>query len=503
MNSGDYTTIQLKSKMAENFSLLLAREFLLKIFAFVAQLILARFLSPDDFGFYVIIIFLVSFFGLFADMGLSPSIIQKKENPTTQELSTIFFVQATNALLLIFLIFVVTPLIYRLYPTFKDTHIAMLHIASVILLLSSLRSIPIALLERKLAYATISKIDIFGIVTYYLTGVFFAYIGFHTWSLIFATLAKEFIEVCLIYIFAPWFPGFYFDYKKIKQMMHFGLFIQGTGILNFINASVTPLIAGTQKGSYSVGLLSWASNLAKTPVDAITNSFGRIAFSGFKHMQTDRILLKKTVEKSSGIVSILLFFIPVLLFGLGKEGISIVYTDKWYPAVPALYWFTASVIFDAVIVSLGQGILVLGASKPIFIVTLISNIFNIVLSFLLLLSFGFLGIAISSFFTSFFLFLMYIFIGSKMQLSIDISAFIPKIAIVFSTIVFISVMNLLLPHNFIIFITKSILSILVYFLFMFLFSRNDMVAIIVVSLGLIKLHKLAEFSKKLALKNEI
>src|SRR5437762_12531867 len=85
--------ISLKSKMAPGFSTLLVRELLLKICAFSGQLILARILSPDDFGFYAIIIFIINLFGLFSDIGLSSALIQKKQPLADIELATIFFIK--------------------------------------------------------------------------------------------------------------------------------------------------------------------------------------------------------------------------------------------------------------------------------------------------------------------------------------------------------------------------------------------------------------------------
>lgn len=88
----------LKSSIVKGFSTLIVREFLIKLFSFIGQLFLARLLAPEDFGIFVIIVFIVTFFGFFSDAGLSFAIIQKKEKPTHKELSGVFTLKIALAL---------------------------------------------------------------------------------------------------------------------------------------------------------------------------------------------------------------------------------------------------------------------------------------------------------------------------------------------------------------------------------------------------------------------
>src|SRR5476651_340716 len=96
----------LKSSIIQGFGTLVIREFFLKILSFVGQIFLARILAPAEFGTYVIIIFIINFLGLFADVGLSLAIIQKHEEPTKEELSGVFFLKMGLSCLIVILLWI-------------------------------------------------------------------------------------------------------------------------------------------------------------------------------------------------------------------------------------------------------------------------------------------------------------------------------------------------------------------------------------------------------------
>ncbi len=487
-----------KSKIASGFSILFAREFTLKIFAFIGQLILARILSPSDFGYYVIIIFIINFFLLFSDIGLSYAIIRHQTQPTQKELEIIFTIKFLLSVSLTCLIIFFAPFVTAFYPTFSPMNIFMLQLVSFVLILTALRAVPIALMEREIDYRAISTIDIAGVLFYYISALFLAFLGFHIWSFIFATLLKELVEVAIVYILKPWIPSFNFEIKKVKNMIRFGFFVQGNGFLNFLSTGIIPILGGTQSGPYAVGILNWASNLATAPDAAISNNFGRVAFAGFSRLQHDTKALTHTIEKSISIMSVITFLLPLLIFGYGAEGTAILYTNKWLAGIPALYWFTAVTIFSSTMVPLGQGILVTGNSKYIFYATLLSNLFNWLGSFVLLNKLGYLAIPVSTFFSALMLCIFYFYIAYKVHIRIRYSKILlPKIIAFFIIYLLIYFLNTLSPHTIIFLILKVLITFLCYFFLIFLFSRSDFAAIIVYVFTFLKLTKFAEKAKKL------
>jgi O-antigen/teichoic acid export membrane protein len=188
----------LKSSIIQGFGTLVVREFFLKILSFVGQIFLARLLVPSDFGIYVIVVFIVNFLGLFSDIGLSSAIIQKHEEPSREELSSVFILKMGLSILIVVLLWIFAPVIKYAYPAFTTSNILMVRILSLVIITGGIRSIPIALLERKIKYNFISVIDVLGIFIYYLTSLTFAFAHFGVWSFIFGALAKEVGETIVL-----------------------------------------------------------------------------------------------------------------------------------------------------------------------------------------------------------------------------------------------------------------------------------------------------------------
>jgi O-antigen/teichoic acid export membrane protein len=463
----------LKSNIIQGFSTLIIREFFLKFFSIFGQIFLARLLSPADFGLYVILIFIINFFNIFSDFGLSVALIQKKNKPTKQELSNIFYLKLLIGFILISLIFIASPFVHLYYPSFNQENVLMLRLLSLIIILTSLRVIPTSLLERDLKYNLISIVDIVGVVGYYIAGVTLSFLSFGLWALVFATLFKELIETLILYFVKPFLPNIITSFKNIRGLLKFGAYIQGNGIVNFVKGSVTPVIAGRLTGPYSVGLLDFAFNLSLLP-ETIAVNFGRVAFAGYSRIQTEKKILLNSMSKSISMLAIILYIFPIIIFVYGNQIIPIIFSDKWLPSLNSLYWFSAASFVLPIIAPLGQGILAIGKSKEIFWGTLFTVILGWILSFVLIKPMGFSGIAASYLITNTILALTYIYILNKIGYSFAFpKLLLNKLFVVFSTLVLSFALESILPHTSLALFFKLSLSTLIYFLCLLVFVRDE------------------------------
>lgn len=463
----------LRTNIIQGFGTLIVREFLLKLISFFGQVFLARLLFPSDFGIYVIIVFVINFFSLFTDIGLSLAIIQKRKEPTATELSSIFLLKMFLSTLIVFLIWIFAPFIKLFYPTFVDANILMLRIFSLSLLFSTARTIPISLLERKIKYNLISSIDIMGVFLYYVVSLVAAFMHLGSWSFIIGALTKEIVETIILYYIQPFFPQFTFSKDSIKKMIKFGMYIQGNALVNVINSSITPVIGGRISGIYSVGLLDFAYNIASLPI-IIAFNFGRVAFAGYARIQEEKELLFRAICKSVSLLAIILYIFPVIIFGLGNELVSFIFSAKWLPAVPALYWYSLGAFFLPAISSLGQGILVIGRSKEIFWLSFATTTLGFIGAIFLISLFGFVGISVIFFLTTFFLFVFYPIILKKANLEFPIITIIsPKLLVALISLLFIFFMNGVFSRTFPFLILKLTTAVFFYIALMFILAKQD------------------------------
>ena len=480
----------LKSSVIHGFGTLIVREFFIKLFSFLGQVLLARLLAPSDFGVYVIIVFIINLFGLFSDIGLSLAIIQKKEVPTYLELSGAFWVKIFLSLGLMCLIWIFAPNVKVFYPAFIDTNVTMLRVFSVTLFLTSFRAIPISLLERKIKYHLISLIDIIGIFVYYVVALVGAFLHIGVWSFIMGAVIKEIIETVMIYFIQPFIPQLTFFKNDIKKLIKFGVYIQGNSLVMFFIPSITPAIGGRLSGSYAVGLLDFANSIVSLP-NIVAMNFARVLFAGYSRIQEEKDLLSRSINKSVSMLAIVLYIFPVILMSFGAELVHFIYTEKWIAAVPSLYWFSAAVFFYPTITSLGQVILSIGKSKEIFWATFIIAILGWVGAYIFVKEFGFIGISMINLFIYFALYASYIYILKKANFEFSvISIIVPKLIVVICTIVFSLFLNLILPSTPPILIIKLILSIITYIIFMLIFVKSDTLELFKLILDLIRLKRI-------------
>jgi PST family polysaccharide transporter len=484
----------LKSSIIQGFGTLVVREFFLKILSFVGQIFLARLLVPSDFGIYVIVVFIVNFLGLFSDIGLSSAIIQKHEEPSREELSSVFILKMGLSILIVVLLWIFAPVIKYAYPAFTTSNILMVRILSLVIITGGIRSIPIALLERKIKYNFISVIDVLGIFIYYLTSLTFAFAHFGVWSFIFGALAKEVGETIVLYWIQPFLPQFKLLKSNIKKLVKFGIYIQGNSFVSTANLSITPVIGGRISGVYSVGLLDFAYNIASLP-ETIAVNFGRVAFAGFSRIQKEKEILTNSISKSISMLAILLYIFPVLIFGLGNELVPLIFSAKWIPAIPALYWYSAGTFFLPVTYALGQGILAVGKSRTLFWTTLLTVISGWIAAFFLIHTIGFVGIAITYFSIALAYCIIYLVIFKNLKFRFPIISLIaPKLLVVVITLATIGVMNITFSHGVLILFAKLFIASALYILLTYIFVRRDFVEFSRIILSIL-------FTKRITKKN--
>lgn len=474
MSKKQITLHNLKTKAIKGVSVLIVREFFLKVLAIVGQILLVRILLPEYFGIFALISFIISVAELITDLGVTQAIIQSKKELTSQELSSVFFLKLLFTLLVFVILYFLIPFITLIFQGFNSSHFLMIRVFSIVLLFKPLRSILTGLMERKLEYNHISAIDLVGIFIYYLLSYLLALYNFAVWSFIWAVLFKEIVELVLATYYMHWVPQFYFNIHKIKKIIIYGIYIQLGSILGFVHRATIPAIAGVNSSPSSVGLLDWSSNVASIP-RALSDNFGRVAFASFSKIQDNKDLIAKSIEKSFCLLSIVSIFFIIVTFGFGKELIQYFLTDKWFPALPVLYIFVGATYFLNATTVIGHAILALGKTKIMFISSVILISFEWILSYLLLLKLGFIGIAIGSFVGIIFMLLALLLISYHFGIIINLKkTFLPGWYVFIVMVLVVFFINTILPISFFFLLFKITITFCIYIVVYFCISKSTL-----------------------------
>jgi len=214
---------------------------------------------------------------------------------------------------------------------------------SLSLLISTLALIPEARLERELDYRRLSLAGALRAAVYHAAAMALALAGFGIWSLGLAFLVSVAVGTGILWAFAPWRPGWHWDRASLRWLLRFGGPFQAQRLVHLAKDNVAPAL-GMVYGAGAVGYLNFAGRLAALSA-APAALVNRISFAAYARVQDDRAALGATLELAVRWTALLSFPLIALLCGLGRPVVHLIYTDKWLPALPALYLLCAEAFF--------------------------------------------------------------------------------------------------------------------------------------------------------------
>ncbi len=463
----------LKGKVIGGMISLVAREVGMKVLSVIGQLFLVHLLSPENFGIFAVLTFIVTTLDFLLDLGLTQGVIQNRHKISQEQFSTIFYLKLFSSFFLFILFVISAPLLKIIYPQLTNDHIFMIRLLSIIFLMRPLQSTITSMLDRNLDYKLIARIDILGISTYYLVAVFLSVLHFQVWALVLAIISKEIIETITAFTIKRWQPSFTFSLKKIHGMINFGFYSQLGSLLFLLHTSVIPLVGGMRFSPYSLGLLDWSWGIALLP-NALSDNFGRVALSGMSRIQERRELVVKAINKSVVFLNIISFIFPVIVLSFGYEIIFFIFSDKWLPALPALTVFSIGTIFMGGNIAVGHGLLAVGRVKVQTIVFGILTLLEIAVAIIFSSYFGIIGISYAFLIHAFALFIAYYIIGylSGMKLSLA-HPYLGPFATILLTYFFNLILNSLLSSNIIFFVLKLVFATIFYSICTFVFTNAE------------------------------
>ena len=372
---------------------LLVRQTILSVTGILGSILLARLLSPSDFGLYVIISFLVSLLSLMGDGGLGAGLIQKKEDPSAIQYNTVFWM-----LQLIFgaVLLLGIPVSY-LGQIFYDLSVDSIYMVMTLLFstyLTAFRVIPTAILGRSLLYDKLAVVETVEGVGYQALCVTFAAYGFGVWSFVLGLLFSRFLGLLLIYRVSAFYPRFECSFSVVKGLMRFGMARQGTSIAGFLRQAVVPAMIGPTLGLEAVGYINWAERVASYLLVPVT-FFGRMVFPALARLQGDDKAFNSVLH------TIILLYVTLIFVGLAPlsvflpETIALVFSPQWLPAVSVTYWIFSAYLLIPFAVPIFDALTAKGRSHSIFLFAIIQLGMTWTIGLLLINIFGITGYGIT------------------------------------------------------------------------------------------------------------
>lgn len=367
MDETDEITLEaVKQRAVKGIAVLTGRTFLFSVISLFATGLLTFYLAPAEFGVFWIVSAVVSFLGYFSDIGLAAALIQKKEKLTHEDLKTTFTVQQILVLVLLFILFLGTPILARVYSlTTAGTYL--LYGLGISLFLSSLKTIPSVLLERELEFGKLTIPQVLENLTYNIVAVVLAAKGFGVTSFTFAVIARGVVGLVAMYALKPWLPMFGVSRGSLRKLLSFGVPYQLNTFLAVVKDDGMTAVLGGILGPVGVGLLGWAQKWGYAPLRFFMDHVIKVTFPAFSRMQDEKAELARTVTRSIFFICFFVFPSIVGLLIVSPILIKIIPRyEKWEPALIPLALISINTAFAAITTQLTNLLNATGKIKTTF-----------------------------------------------------------------------------------------------------------------------------------------
>lgn len=298
---------------------------------FVANILLVRILTPEDFGLLALIAIFVQISQTFIDSGFSNALIQKKD-ATQIDYSTVFIFNLAISVILYFILFVTAPLIAAFFK--NEELVDLTRVIGINLIIGALVSVHKTRLTIQLRFKIQSYITIISSLIGAIVSVYMAYKGWGVWSLVILTLLNTTIQVLLIYLIISWRPSLTFSIKSFKRLFSYSSKLLGASLIHLLYSNIYPIIIGKKFTPLQLGYFNRAETFAMYTPNLVGTVMSRVAFPIFSRIQDDNQRLRKAYSQYIIYASLLIFPCLIGLIVLAKPLILLILKSKWLPMVP-------------------------------------------------------------------------------------------------------------------------------------------------------------------------
>ena len=370
--------------------------FFIQIFTTFGGFILTVILAPSIYGVFTLVSALLNILIYFSDIGLAAALVQKKEEPTEKDLTSTFTMQQIIIFTIVILGMIFSGPIAAFYKL-DAQGLMLLRVLIFSLILSSLKTIPSILLERKLSFNRLIIPQIAENVVFYTTAVTLAIFGWGISAFTWAVLARGVVGLYLIYFLSPWRPRVGLNKLSAKNLTSFGLPFQINTTLALLKDDLITVFLGKILTFSEIGYIGWAQQWAFKPLRFFMDPVNRVIFPAYSRLQDHKEELAKAIEKSLFFVT---FFVYPSIFAMAAIAPEIMKLipkyQKWEPAIPLLYLFLVNAIFSAISTTFTNALFATGRPKIVLKFMMFWTSATWLLTYPLVIKFGYLGVGIAS-----------------------------------------------------------------------------------------------------------
>lgn len=331
-----------KSSVISNFMWRFAERCGAQLVTLIVSIVLARILTPEDYGTVALVTVFTTIMQVFVDSGLGTALIQKKDADDL-DFSSVFYFNFAICLILYTGMFVAAPYIAAFYNDFSLTPI--IRVISLTIVISGVKGIQQSYVSRHMMFKRFFFATIGGTIFSAFLGIGLAYAGFGVWAIVAQQLSNTAIDTLILWITVKWRPQKMFSWKRLKSLLSFGWKMLASSLLDTVYNNLRNLVIGKIYTSADLAYYNQGDKFPKVIVTNINSSIDSVLFPAMADAQDDAGRMKSMTRRA---IKTSTYIMAPLMMGLAfcaKPIVQLLLTDKWLPCVPYLQIFCITYMF--------------------------------------------------------------------------------------------------------------------------------------------------------------
>ena len=400
----------LKQKAASGMVWTAMQKYSFMFIHFISGIILARLLTPFDYGCIGMLSIFMVLAEAFIDGGFGSALIQKKR-PTQEDYSTIFWWNIGMAGVMYAILFFTAPAISRFYniPLLCDV----LRVQGVVLFIYAFNIIQKNQLRKKLNFKILSIVSIATSLIALGVTIYMAYKGYGVWSLVTQYIITSAIPALVFWFYIKWRPIWTFSWTSFKELFSFGFYMFLTNLLNSFGQQIQGLLIGKFYNASTMGYYSKAHGLERLASTSISSVMTQVTYPLYAEAQDNKKQLANMIRRITMTLSYITFPLMFILLLCAKPMFVLLYSDRWLQSVSYFQVLCIAGLAYCLQAVNNQSVAAIGESRAMFIWTVIKRVVGIGFIIGGLVLFGMKGLLVGVVFNSWFSYLVNISLVSK------------------------------------------------------------------------------------------
>lgn len=317
---------ELKKKTIHGLTWKSIQQFSLEGFQFLVMLIMARLLTPSDYGTVGMITVFIAISGTFVDCGFTSALVRMKK-PSQADLSTAFFFNLFVSTLFYIILFLIAPLVADFYnmPVLKN----ILRVQALTIIIGAFNAVQKTTYTINLDFKRQAQITMVSSVVASIFGIIMAYSGFGVWALVYQTLFGGIFIGVLFWLFSNWRPSFIFSKESFRNMFAYGSNLMLSHLINTTYSQIYPIVIGKFFSAATLGNFSRARHWANLGSKNLTGILNSVTFPVLAKVQDDDKRLENIYRRMIRTSVFIIFPLMIGLSAVAKPLTFVTIGEKW------------------------------------------------------------------------------------------------------------------------------------------------------------------------------